>query len=203
MIETPQDKALIFIVLGPAGSGKTTLCDRMLKELSPWMQRVITATTRPPREGEHNGIDYYFLSPREFEETVKAGQFYEHAKVHSYNYGILKKEIKDKLAQNIDLLINIDIQGAETLKAVSQRDPDLEKRVVTIFIMPSSLKVLEERLKERGLDDSEEIERRLKVAEKEIERWTSCDYCIPSRTKEEDFACLLSIYAAEKLRVRS
>lgn len=202
MREFPQDKALVFIVSGPAGSGKTTICARMIAELSPKIQRVITATTRPPRHGEINKVDYYFLTNQEFESAVNQGEFYEHAKVHSYHYGILKHEIKNKLAQNIDLLINIDVQGAETLRIVANADPDLKGRVISIFIMPLSVNVLSERLKARGLDHGEEIERRLTVAQKEVEYWALYDYCIPTGTKEEDFACLFSIYAAEKLRVR-
>lgn len=203
MTEAPFDQALMFVVSGPAGSGKTTLCDRMIKELSPRIQRVITATTRPPRQGEAHGIDYFFLSQQEFEDAVNQGKFYEHAKVHSYNYGILKDEIKSKLAQNIDLLINLDVQGAETLRIAAQADLDLKKRIVSVFIMPPTVEVLQTRLQGRGLDDEDEIERRLQVAQKEVQYWKSYDYCIPTQTKEEDFACLLSLYAAEKLRVRN
>ncbi|OAI50231.1 guanylate kinase [Opitutia bacterium SCGC AG-212-L18] len=203
MIELLQDKALVFIVSGPAGSGKTTLCHRMLADLSPRIQRVVTATTRQSRSGEVHGVDYYFLSKEEFIKSINAGEFYEYAQVHSYYYGILKHEIKAKLKNNIDLLINIDVQGAETLRKITQEDPDLKGRVVSIFIMPPNMKVLNERLKLRGLDVQEEIERRLTVAQGEVQHWPFYDYCIPTGTKEEDFACLLSIYAAEKLRVRS
>lgn len=203
MTKLSPSKTLIFIVSGPAGSGKTTLCSRMLAELSPKIQRVITATTRPPRSGEVNGIDYYFLTNDEFDNAVNHGKFYEHAKVHSYRYGILKQEIKDKLAHNIDLLINLDVQGAETLRKAAGQDPDLNDRIVSIFIMPLSVNVLSERLKTRGLDANEEIERRLSVAHKEVQYWTSYNYCIPTGTKEKDFDSLLSIYAAEKLRVRN
>jgi guanylate kinase len=202
MTELPQNKTLIFIVSGPAGSGKTTLCGRMIAELSPKIQRIITATSRPPREGEVNGTDYYFLSNEEFEAAIQEDKFYEHAKVHSYHYGILKQEIKNKLAQNIDLLINLDVQGAETLRKVANDDPDLKNRIVSIFIMPLSVNVLNERLQTRGLDAKEEIERRLDVAQEEVRFWASYDFCIPTGTKEEDFASLLSIYLAEKLRVR-
>lgn len=202
MTEAPADQALMFIVSGPAGSGKTTLCERMIKELSPRMQRVITATTRPPRQGEVNGLDYYFLSEDEFKNAIHQGKFYEHAKVHSYNYGVLKEEINSKLAKNIDLLINIDVQGAETLRMAAKENPELKNRVISIFIMPIAIEVIKDRLQGRGLDTQEEIERRLEVAQQEVRYWTSYDYCIPSQTKEEDFSCLLSLYAAEKLRVR-
>lgn len=203
MTEGQSDIGLVFIVSGPAGSGKTTLCNRMLSELHPRVQRVITATTRPPREGENDGVDYYFLSQEEFDKRVNAGEFYEHAKVHTYNYGILKKEITKKLEQNIDLLINIDVQGARTLRKAAEEDPQLKGRVISIFVMPQSVEELRTRLTGRGLDENEEIERRLKVAENEVKDWNRYDYSIPSGTKEEDFACLMSLYAAEKLRVRN
>lgn len=202
MIELPSEKSLLFVVSGPAGSGKTTLCARIISELSPRIQRIITATTRLPRDGEINGVDYYFLNNQEFEQAVKSEKFYEHAKVHSYRYGIFKNEIKGKLAQNIDLLINIDVQGAETLTKSANSDPDLHGRIVSIFILPPNIEIIKERLLSRGLDHGEEIERRLKVAENEVEYWKYYKYCIPSGTKDEDFACLLSIYAAEKLCVR-
>jgi len=202
MTEAPPEKSLLFIVSGPAGSGKTTLCERMLEELSPRVQRVITATTRDPREGEQDGKDYYFLDKDTFEKRVSQGDFYEHAKVFDKRYGVLKEEVMDKLNQNIDLLLNIDVQGAETIRNASNDDPGLKGRVISIFIMPKDHKELRKRLEGRGQDKKEEIEKRLKIAEEEIKHWNKYDYCIPSGTKEEDFACLMSLYAAEKLRVR-
>ena len=202
MTEMPPEKSLLFILSGPVGIGKTTLCDRMLEELSPRVQRVITATTRAPRSGEKHGVDFYFMSDEVFKKRLKAGEFCENAIVHNNNYGVLKEAIYDKLEQNIDLLINIDVQGAETLRKVSEDDPILKGRVISIFVMPKDEAQLRKRVESRGLDDKAEIERRLTVAKKEVTHWPKYDYCIPSGPKEDDFACLLSLYAAEKLRIR-
>ena len=201
MIEFPQDESLLFIVSGPAGSGKTTLCDGILKTLNPRMQRVITATTRDPRPGEEYGVDYYFLEKDVFKKKLDNDEFYEHAQVHDYFYGSLKEEVCNKLAQNVDLLLNIDIQGAEAFRKASDEDQTIKERVITIFIMPPNIKELQSRLNKRGESD-EEIQLRLKTAEKEVGEWAQFDYCIPSTTKDDDFACLLSIYGAEKLKVR-
>lgn len=200
-MEKPKEIALIFVVSGPAGSGKTTLCDRMLKELSPKVQRVITATTRIPRIGEVNGEDYYFLSQETFEKKIQNEEFYEYAKVHANYYGILKDEIIQKLSKHIDLLVNIDVQGAETLRKAAGKDAKLAGRIITIFIMPESTDELRNRLYQRGQNEYADIAKRLEVAKNEVQEWKYYDYCISSRTKDEDFACLLSIYRAEKLRV--
>ena len=202
MTERPEEKSLVFIVSGPAGSGKTTLCDSMLEQLSPKIQRVVTATTRPPRTGEVDGKDYYFFSQEEFENKVQAEQFYEHAYVHSNRYGILKDEIIQKLNKHIDLLINIDVQGAATLRKTAKNDPQLDGRMITIFVMPESEEELRKRLNQRGQDEHDVIEKRLKVAEAEVKEWAYYDYCILSKTKEEDFNSLMSLYTAEKLKVR-
>ena len=107
-----ESNGILLIVSGPAGSGKTTVCDRMLAEVSS-IQRVVTSTTRPPREGEQH-IDYYFFDHDTFAAKVQAGDFYEHANVHTNRYGTLKSEIHEKLAAGKDLLLNIDVQGAAT-----------------------------------------------------------------------------------------
>lgn len=194
--------SLLFIISGPAGSGKTTLCDAMLKTLSPQVRRVITATTRAPREGETHGKDYYFFSPEAFQEGIKKGSFYEYANVHDNLYGTLKAEIQQKLSENLDLLINIDVQGAETLRKSAQEDPLLKDRVVSVFIMPESIDQIQQRLQKRNQDSEETIKKRLQIAEQEVTHWQKYNYCIPSGNEEEDFACLMSLYAAEKLRVR-
>lgn len=196
-----HERNLLLIVSGPAGSGKTTLCDRMLAE-EPAVQRVVTSTTRPPREGEEHGRDYYFFSAEAFEERVAAGAFYEHATVHTNRYGTLKSEIRDKLDAGADLLLNIDVQGAAAFREAAADDPALGGRLATVFIRPPSFKELELRLRERGTDDDDEIRRRLAVAEREVREWDRYDYCLTSASRGEDFDRLHAIYIAEKLRVR-
>ncbi len=198
MTAIKEPHSLLLIVSGPAGSGKTTLCHRMLEKFKTGMQRVVTATTRPVRKGEIDGQDYYFFSPEEFERRVKAGEFFEHANVHVYRYGILKSEIHHKLEQNIDLIAAIDVQGAATFRQAAKSDPKLNGRLTTIFISPQNLEQIHQRLVRRGQDDSEEIERRLKVAEKEMREWDKFDHHFCSSSREEDFAALRAIYQTEK-----
>lgn len=191
------DRGLLLIVSGPAGSGKTTLCERMLAEV-PGMKRVITSTTRAPRPGEEHGRDYYFFSVEEFLRRLNAGEFYEHALVHGRYYGTLKAEIDEKLKAGQDLLLNIDVQGAASFREAAKTNEALAGSLVTVFIQPKSLDQLRERLGGRGSDDEEEIARRLRTAEQEILQASAYDHVIVSGTRDEDFASLLAIYRQEK-----
>lgn len=192
---------LLIIVSGPAGCGKTTLCDRMLAEI-PELWRVVTSTTRKPREGEKDHVDYYFFDHATFEEKIEAEHFYEYAHVHGNIYGTLKSEVQDKLAAGADLLLNIDIQGAAQMRETAKTDELLKGRVITVFIMPPSLEELEQRLRGRGTDDDAEIQRRMTVALEEIEHSNRYDYCLRSASRGEDFENLQAIYRAEKMRNR-
>lgn len=197
-----DSNGLLLIVSGPAGSGKTTVCDRMLAE-EPGLQRVVTATTRLPRQGEQHKIDYYFFDRASFDTKVKAGEFYEYANVHSNRYGTLKSEIQDKLAAGKDLLLNIDVQGAATFREAGRDDPLLKGKVVTVFIMPPGMDELESRLRHRSTDEEEEIQRRLRVARDEMTQRELYDHCLLSGTRDEDFAALQRIYREEKARRRA
>ncbi|MFO8027497.1 MAG: guanylate kinase [Opitutales bacterium] len=194
-----DSNGLLLIVSGPAGSGKTTVCDRMLAE-EPGLQRVVTATTRPPRQGEQHRIDYYFFDHTSFDTKVEAGEFYEYANVHSNRYGTLKSEIQDKLAAGKDLLLNIDVQGAATFRDAGRDDPLLKGKVVTVFIMPPGMDELESRLRHRSTDEEEEIQRRLRVARDEMTQRELYDHRILSGTRDEDFAALQRIYREEKAK---
>ena len=189
---------MLMVVSGPAGSGKTTLCERMLDEFGPALQRVITSTTRAPRQGEIHEKDYYFFTEEEFDERVKEAAFYEWAQVHNHRYGSLKSEIHDKLNRDIDLLLNIDVQGASTFRRAAEETPLPAGRLVTIFIMPQSIEQLRARLISRGLDNRTEIERRLQTAAKEMAESDHFDHCIITADREEDFARLRDIYQTEK-----
>ena len=200
MQDNPQT-GLLLIVSGPAGSGKTTVCDRVLNEEAA-IQRVVTSTTRAPRGKEQDTVDYYFFDKATFEAKIAAGDFYEYANVHSNIYGTLKSEVQDKLAAGIDLLLNIDVQGAAQMRETARHDELLKARVATIFIMPPSIEELERRLRGRGTDADDEVQRRMQVALEEIEQAPHYDYVLRSATMDEDFESLRSIYRAEKMRVR-
>lgn len=200
-MKPPQQPSLLFIISGPAGSGKTTLCEALLSSQET-LQRVVTATTRPPRAGEVDGSDYYFLSAEAFENKIAAGEFYEHAKVHLYHYGSLKHEIQNKLASGVDLLLNIDVQGAATFRQTAAEDPALKDRVVTIFIQPPSMDELEKRLRLRASESEQTLQVRLATANKELAQAGDYDYCLPSGSREDDFKRIEAIYLAEKMRQR-
>lgn len=191
---------LLMIVSGPAGSGKTTLCERLLAEFAPRLQRVVTATSRPPRPGETNGADYHFLSAEDFERKVAEGEFYEHAKVHTNRYGVLREAVLPHLEASQDLLLNIDVQGAATFRASAKTDPRMSGRLASVFIMPESIDQIRERLVGRGSDDDEEIARRLETARAEIGEWKYYDYCIRSGSRDHDYDAIRSIYLAETFR---
>jgi guanylate kinase len=198
----PAPPALLLVIAGPAGTGKTTLCDRIVRE-SPGMERVITATTRKPRDGEVNGRDYYFLSDEEFDRLLAENAFLEWARVHdqSRRYGTLRRVIAEKLTHNTDLCINIDVQGVANIRRAAAGDPLLRQRLVTVFVMPTDFDEIRARMLERGKDSPSEIERRIETARVEMREWPNYDYCIRSGTKDADFAVLHSIFVAEKNRV--
>jgi len=195
MSELPSSSGLLLVVSGPAGSGKTTVCEEMLKHY-PSLSRVITSTSREPRPGEVDGQDYYFFPPDEFERMIERGEFYEHALVHGRYYGSLKREIHEKLDGGNDLLLNVDVQGAAAFRRAANESPELQGRVVTVFIQITPEQI-RERLAKRGSEDDAEIERRIRTAQAELEEAPHYDHVIISGTKEEDFERLAVRYEAE------
>lgn len=198
----PAPPALLVILAGPAGSGKSTLCERLVREC-PGFERVVTSTTRAPRPGEVNGRDYHFFSEEEFDRLVGEGAFLEWARVHGHSrrYGTLRRSIDEKLAAHVDLCMNVDVQGVASIQRVAAADPVLARRLVTIFLMPPDLDELRRRLRERAQDTEPEIERRMQTALREMERWPAYDFCIRSRSRDDDFATVRAIVASEKHRV--
>ena len=190
--------SLLLLVSGPAGTGKTTLCDRLLNDFGPRLQRVITSTTRAPREGESDGVDYHFLNEPEFQEKLAAGEFYEYAQVHSGCYGTLKSSIQGQLTEDIDLMLNIDVQGAASFREIAMVDPVLGGQLVTVFIQPISTQQIQDRLEGRGKDSPEEIGRRLITAQREMSHRDHFDHVIKSGTKEEDYQAFRAIYEAAR-----
>ena len=202
MSSPDKNLALLIILAGPTGTGKSTLCDGITGKHAG-IQRVITSTTRAPREGEVNGEHYYFFSQEEFDQKMEEGAFYEYAEVHQaqHRYGTLKSEIQGKLAADQDLIMNIDVQGVASFQRAAENDPLLKQRLVTVFLMPPSLEEIERRLVERGKEDRSAIDQRLATASKEMPLWNTYDFCLVSGTREEDFSKVESIWMAEKLRV--
>ena len=193
-------KTVLLILAGPAGVGKSTLCDRLVAEV-PGFERVITATTRPPRPNEQNGRDYHFLSEAEFDARLAAHDFLEWAWVHrKFRYGTLKSAVLDRLPHT-SLVANVDVQGVRSIRAAAAQMPLLRERLVTIFVSPDSLEVLRERLQGRGAVTTEELERRLQSAELELAERNSYDYVIHSGTKEQDFRALLAFWAQAQARL--
>lgn len=190
---------LLIVISAPSGGGKTTLCEQLL-ETRTEMSRAITCTTRAPRPGEKDGVDYYFLDAATFLKRVQAGHFLEHATVYGNSYGTLRSEVLDKLRQGRDVLLNIDVQGAASVRECVERDEDLQRAFVSVFLTPSSVGVLEARLKKRGQDSAASIQKRLSVARQEVAQWKNFDYLIISTTIKEDLRRMLAVVDAEKMR---
>jgi guanylate kinase len=164
------------------------------------MVRAITCTTREPRAGEIEGQDYYFLDAGTFLRRVQAGHFLEHATVYGNSYGTLRSEVLDKLRQGKDVLLNIDVQGAASVRNCVDQDGDLKKAFVSVFLTPPSAAILEERLRKRAQDAPTVIQKRLSVARQEVAQWKNFDYLIISTTIEEDLRRMLAIVDSEKMR---
>lgn len=191
---------LLILISAPSGAGKTTLCEALLAA-RPEMARAITCTTREPRAGEQDGVDYYFLKAEDFLRRLQAGNFLEHATVYGNSYGLLKSELLSKLRAGKDVLLNVDVQGAATIRAAAAEDPELKPALVTLFLTTPSLEVLETRLKNRNADDPAVIKKRLAAAKQEVAQWKNFDYLVISTTKAEDLRRTLAIVESEKMRV--
>jgi guanylate kinase len=195
-----QSDSLILMISAPSGAGKTTVTQGLMAA-NPAFRRIITCASRAPRPGERDGVDYYFFSREAFEEKIRAGEFLEYADVYGDYKGILKSTVRDLLDSGCDVLLNVDVQGAETVRRVASNDPGLTGRLVSVFITPASRAELEQRLIGRDADSAEALARRLDTAAIEVARWGEFDYLVVSRTREEDLRRMQSIYEAEKTRV--
>lgn len=194
------ERNVLLILAGPAGVGKSTLCDRLVREV-PGFERVVTATTRAPRPNEVDGRDYHFLSEAEFDRRLAAGDFLEWARIHQkQRSGVLKSSVLERLAHT-NLVMNIDVQGVRSVRAAAAQDDRLRGRLVTMFVAPDSLDMLRERMLGRGAISEDELARRLQSAEAEIAERNSYDYVIHSGTKEQDFRALLEFWAQAKRKL--
>ncbi|NPA13219.1 MAG: guanylate kinase [Aquificae bacterium] len=181
-------KGKLFILSSPAGGGKTTISNLLTQEI-PNLKRIITCTTRPPREGEKNGVDYIFLSKSEFETKIGEGGFLEYATVHGNYYGTPRESVERELSQGNDVLLVIDVQG---MKQIKEKITD----AVSIFLMPPSVEELINRMGKRG-DSPQEIQKRLETAKKEIPHWKDYDYIVVNdklQEAKEKVKCIILSY---------
>lgn len=184
----------IFVISSPSGGGKTTLGQRLL-ERTPHLVRSISMTTRHPRPGEIDGIDYYFVSEADFRKTGRASGFLEHARVFNCSYGTPRKFVERAMREGDDVLLLIDVQGAAQVKKRM-------KEAVLIFVMPPSIAELKERLEKRASDSAGDIRKRLKIAQHEMNRRDQYDYVVENRYLEKALSHVEAIILAERLKVK-
>jgi guanylate kinase len=180
--------ARVFVITGPSGVGKGTLI-RGLMERLPQLELSVSATTRPPRPGEGEGVDYHFLSPQEFERRVREGDFVEHADYAGRRYGTLRSELDRRVGAGVPVVLEIEVQGA---RQVREAMPE----AVQVFIAPPSLEALRTRLIGRGTDDPQEVERRLRVAEQELAAQSEFGHVVVNDRLEDALDQLTEIVAA-------
>ena len=191
-------RGMLILVSGPAGSGKTTLCDRLAAAHPESIRRIITCTTRLPRANERTGIDYHFLSQTDFATQIAAGVFLEYAEVHGKLYGMRAADVIAHLESGKDALVNLDVQGTATIRSKANADKQLADSLLTIFVRVTDPIELRRRLSGRGTDAADEIERRMAVATEELLHASEYDYIIDSADRQTDFDRLNAIYLAAR-----
>ncbi len=181
--------ACVFVITGPSGVGKGTLIRGMMERV-PRLELSVSATTRAPRPGEQDGVDYHFLSSAEFERRVRAGDFVEHADYAGRRYGTLRSELERRVAAGAPVVLEIEVQGARQVRAAMPE-------AVQVFIAPPSLQALRTRLIGRGTDGNEEVERRLRVAERELRAREEFAHVVVNDRLEDALAQLVAIVTDE------
>jgi guanylate kinase len=190
-LSRPAKAGNLFVVVAPSGAGKTTLVDALLKR-EPNIRLSPSYTTRAPREGEKDGVDYFFVSRPKFEEMIGTGEFLEHANVYGNYYGTSRKWIERELAGDHDVLLEIDWQGAGQVRK-------LFPHMQGVFILPPSLEELRKRLKSRGKDSPEAIEKRMASARDEISHVLEFEYIIVNENFESALADLVAVVRAARV----
>ncbi len=183
-------KGKLFVISGPSGTGKGTICDRIVEENDD-VALSVSMTTREPRQGEIDGVNYFFVTDEEFRKAIEEDGFLEYARVYKHSYGTPKKAVLARLDKGIDVILEIDTQGAMNIK---RKYPE----GVFIFIKPPSLEELRRRIESRGKDSQETIELRLGEAEKEMQLIDEYDYCVVNDDLDEAVEKVRKIMKEEK-----
>ena len=187
-------QGILFVISAPSGTGKTTLCENL--RATPDFIYSVSCTTRPPRAGEIDGTDYHFLTKESFLSRAENGEMLEYALVHGNYYGTLKSTVKEALAQGTDVLLDIDVQGAMSIRKTD--DLMVRDSLVDVFIMPPTLEELEKRLRKRGTETEEQVQQRLRTGKEESKLWPLYKYTILSGSMEEDLIKFRAIMRAER-----
>lgn len=182
------------MISAPSGAGKSTICDALRQ--TPDFVYSVSCTTREPRAGEIEGEDYQFISETDFQARVQKGDFLEHARVHEHYYGTLRQPLLNNLKKGVDVLIDIDTQGAAAIRNCG--DEFIRRALSDVFIMPPNLEELRRRLTKRGTETPEQIELRLTNAAREMKLWRDYRYTIISQSMEEDLQKFRHIIGAER-----
>ena len=196
MIFPTQRLGQLIVVSGPSGTGKTTLCRKACDDGLAVFS--VSCTTRQPRPGEVDGKDYFFLEEGDFLTRVEQGELFEHARVHDRWYGTLKSHVYENLRRGIDVLLDIDVQGA--IQVRSCQDELVHRCLLDLFILPPSLDELRNRLAGRATEDTAAFELRMKNAEAEMEHWRDYQHVLISDTRESDNARFRALLTAGRLR---
>ncbi len=192
---------IALIVSGPSGSGKSSISREVMKR-HPEVAFSISCTTRPPRSGERNGVDYHFLSVEEFRKKIEAGEFIEYAQVHGNFYGTLKSEVEKRVTQGIDVILDIDVQGAAKVHELCRDSEIFRDAAEFVFVAPPSHAELERRLRGRGTDAEEVILKRLENSKLEISHWREYSYLLINDEFEEAVRKFDALLAAFRMSTK-
>ncbi len=202
-LEENNRTGIVLILSGPSGSGKSTLYKKAFEQVSGF-EFSVSCTTRTPRPGEIHGKDYYFVSKERFHELIQENAFAEYAEVHGNCYGTLKSELYRRIDRGIDVLLDIDVQGAAQIRAECVQDLKLRKACEFVFLSPPSYQELERRLRSRGTEEESVILRRLENARTEMAQWRLYDYLILNDSLEkavQDFIAMIRTFRASSRRL--